>query len=243
LTEIKLFKSWTPPSASLERVENWYAEPFTKRTACQVPGQCGGDCDCGCPYNTMTETERLPSIESIAAIFPNEWLAFIVSPAEDEEFEPVHGKLVAHSPEPDEIFDAVNTVLWNQHVYVFFNGDFTAMKSSYGQMWDKTGDPITPKSYSGPKSATAENPVALSEPLPDNLVALVYSAVDQLYDTPNLSEAIRRLRLARVRAAAAANRELTILLDNGLDQLEGPLPRVNEVIWSLEEGLADLGLD
>ena len=81
-----------------------------------------------------------------------------------------------------------------------------------------------------------------SEPLPNNLVELVFSAVDQLYDTPNLSEAIRRLRLARVRAAAAANRELTTLLDSGLDQLEGSLPRVNEVIWNLEEGLADLGL-
>ena len=56
--------------------ENWYAEPFTKRTACRTPGQCGGDCDCGCPYNTMTEIERLPLIEEIATIFPNEWLAF-----------------------------------------------------------------------------------------------------------------------------------------------------------------------
>jgi hypothetical protein len=192
----------------------------------------------------MTETDRLPSIESIAAIFPNEWLAFIISPAEDEEFEPVHGKLVAHSPEPDDIFDAVNAVLWNQHVYVFFNGDFTALKSSYGQMWDKKVDPIIPKSYSGPKPATGkESSVPPVEPLPDNLVALVYSAVDQLYDTPNLSEAIRRLRLARVRAATAANRELTGLLDSGLDQLEGPLPRINEVIWKLEEGLADLELD
>ena len=192
----------------------------------------------------MTETERLPLIESIAAIFPNEWLAFIISPAEDEEFEPVHGKLVAHSPNPDEIFDAVNTVLWNQHVYIFFNGDFTALKSSYGQRWDRPVEPASPKSYSGPKPALAEESrAAPAEPLPDNLVALVYSAVDQLYDTPNLSEAIRRLRLARVRAAATANRELTALLDSGLDQLEGPLPRVNEVIWKLEEGLADLALD
>lgn len=244
MTEIKLVDNWTPAPTRLENTENWYAEPFTKRTACQVPGQCGGDCDCGCPYNTMTETERLPLIETIAAIFPNEWLAFLISPAEDEEFEPVHGKLVAHSPDPDEIFDAVNTVLWNQHVYVFFNGDYTALKSSYGQRWDKPVEPANPKSYSGPKPALgAESPVPPAEPLPDNLVALVYSAVDQLYDTPNLSEAIRRLRLARVRAAAAANRDLTALLDNGLDQLEGPLPRVNQVIWKLEDGLADLGLN
>ena len=242
MTEIQLLDSWTPRPNRLESTENWYVEPFTKRTACQVPGQCGGDCDCGCPYNTMTETERLPLIESIAKIFPNEWLAFIISPAEDEEFEPLHGKLIAHSPDPDQIHDAVNTVLWNQHVYVFFNGDFAAMKASYGDNWDRGAEPAIPKSYSGPKPITFENIGASPAALPDNLVELVYSVVDQLYDTPNLNEAVRRLRLARVRAAAASNQPLMALLDSGLDQLEGPLPRINEVIWQLEEGLADLGL-
>ena len=87
----------------LSTPENWYAEPFTKRTACQTPGLCGGDCNCGCPYNTMTELERLPLIEDVARIFPDEWLAFIISPEEDEDLEPVHGKLVAHSPASVEL--------------------------------------------------------------------------------------------------------------------------------------------
>jgi len=117
---------------TIETLENWYAEPFTKRAACQTPGQCDDDCDCGCPYNTMTDLDRLPLIEEIADMFPDEWLAFIVPPAEDDDPFPTRGKLVAHSPHPDEIFDAVNTVLWNQCVYTFFNGSIEAMLASYG---------------------------------------------------------------------------------------------------------------
>ena len=60
--------------------------------------------------------------------------------------------------------------------------------------------------------------------------------------TPNLSEVIRRLRLARVRVASIGDERLTALLDQALDQIEGPLPRINEVIWHLEEGLANLEL-
>ncbi|MCB0168723.1 MAG: hypothetical protein KDI79_31135 [Anaerolineae bacterium] len=220
----------------LAQPENWYAEPFTKRTACRTPGQCGGDCDCGCPYNTMTELERLPLIEEIAQIFPNEWLAFIISPQEDDDFEPVHGKLVAHSPEPDPVYDAVNTVLWNQHVYVFFNGDFAALQASYGDTWAEPLTPVEARTFSGPKQA-AEAAALL---LPDDLLELVYSVVDQLYGQPNLNEAIRRLRLARVRAAAAQHTALLPVLDGALDQLETALPRVNEVKWFLEEALLDL---
>jgi hypothetical protein len=85
----------------------------------------------------MTEIEQLPLIEEIAKIFPDEWLAFIVSPEEDDDYEPIHGKLIAHGPDPDEVYDAVNAVLWNQHVYVFFNGNFEAMQTSYGDGWEK----------------------------------------------------------------------------------------------------------
>jgi hypothetical protein len=221
----------------LDSAENWYAEPFTKRTACNTPGQCGGDCDCGCPYNTMTEVERLPLIEEIAAIFPNEWLAFIISPEEDDELEPTHGKLIAHSPDPDAVYDAVNTVLWNQHVYVFFNGDFAGLKNSYGDGWDSEPEPIEQRTYSGPKQILE---AAAAPTLPDNLAELVYSAIDQLYGQPNLNEAIRRLRLARVRAGNAGNQPLLPVIDNALDLLEGPLPRTNEVTWFLEEALAEL---
>ena len=239
MTEIKLLDTWTPSSGRLNETENWYVEPFTKRTGCKVPGQCGGDCDCGCPYNTMTETERLPLIETITRIFPNEWLAFIISPDEDEDFEPLHGKLIAHSPDPDEVYNAVNAVLWNQHVYIFFNGDFEAAKASYGDRWDHKSEAVEPRTYSGPKQI--EPPTkSLSDPLSDDLMELIHSAIDQLYGTPNLNGAIRRLRLARVRAAAEADEDLTALLDSALDQIEGPLPRINEIIWHLEEGLVDL---
>lgn len=239
MATLELFGSWPPSSVTEQITENWYIEPFTKRTGCKTPGSCGGDCECGCPYNTMTDVERLPLIEAVAKIFPNEWLAFIVSPEEDGEAEPVHGKLIAHSPHPDEVYDTVNTVLWNQHVYVFFNGSFEALQASYGPEWGKPVEPAKPQSYSGPKNA---GPTQLpAEPaIPADLGELIFSAIDRLYDTPNLNEAIRRLRLARVRSAAANNYAVSALLDRALDTLEGPLPRLNKVIWSLEEGLVDL---
>ncbi len=222
--------------------ENWYAEPFTKRTACNTPGQCGGDCDCGCPYNTMTELERLPLIEDIASIFPNEWLAFIISAQEDDDFEPMHGKLVAHSPNPDEVYDALNAVLWNQHIYVYFNGDYEGMKASYGDSWEQTTPQPEQRSYSGPKQIieAAESQTQPPPPLPDDLLDLIYSAIDQLYGQPRLNEAIRRLRLARVRATNTAEATLLPLLDSALDQLESPLPRINETIWFLEESLTEV---
>jgi hypothetical protein len=221
----------------LSTPENWYAEPFTKRTGCRRPGQCNGNCDCGCPYNTMTEVERLPLIEEIARIFPDEWLAFIISPAEDDEFEPIHGKLIAHSPDPDELYDAVNTVLWNQHVYIFFNGDFEQLKASYGQHWEQKTEPARQRAFSGPQQIQE---AAARISVPDSLIDLIYSAVDHLYGVPNLNEAIRRLRLARVRAAATGNEAFLPILAGALDQLETALPRVNEAAWFLEEALADL---
>ena len=75
----------------------------------------------------------------------------------------------------------------------------------------------------------------MSQPLPDKILDLVYSALDQLYGTPNLNEAIRRLRLSRVRAANAGQSDLLPILDGALDQLEAPLPRVNEAAWFLEQ--------
>jgi hypothetical protein len=212
--------------------ENWYTEPFTKRTGCKTPGQCGGDCKCGCPYNTMTEVERLPLIEDIAGIFPNEWLAFIISPVEDEEYEPIHGKLIAHSPDPDEVYNAVNAVLWNQHVYVYFNGVYETMKASYGSEWAQPSVPVVKRAYSGPQAGSL-----ISGTPPEDLTELIYSALDQLYDGPRLNEAIRRLRLARVRAVRQDQEALAVALDTALDMLEIPHPVIDEVIWQLEEAL------
>ena len=148
----------------------------------------------------MTEIDRLPLIEEIAQIFPNEWLAFIISSEEDEDLEPTHGKLIAHSPNPNEVYDAVNTVLWNQHVYVYFNGDFDELKESYGDTWEAETASVPQRTFSGPQQITDVATSDLLDPLPDGLMDLVYSALDQLYNMPNLNEAIRRLRLARVRA-------------------------------------------
>ena len=191
----------------------------------------------------MTEIDRLPLIEEVARIFPNEWLAFVISPDEDDDLEPTHGKLIAHSHDPDEVYDAVNTVLWNQHVYVYFNGEFDELKESYGDTWEKESVSVEQRTFSGPKQINDVAIVDLPDPLPDNLMDLVYSALDQLYNMPNLNEAIRRLRLARVRAANTANEPLIQILDSALDQLEVALPRVNEVTWFLEEALVELEND
>lgn len=232
MADIKLIDSWVPVAPPPSAGENWYAEPFSKKNGCQTPGQCGDDCQCNCPYNTMTNPGRLPLIESIARIFPNEWLAFILSPEEDDEYEPLHGKLIAHSPNPDEVHDAVGTVLWNQHVYVFFNGDFEAIKRSYGLAWTQ---PARAQNGSGVKEA----PAVL--PLPMDVSELIYSAIDRLYQKPpHLPEAVRRLRLARVKAVNQ-NRNLTTLLDSTLELIEEPSPHLEQIIWQLEEGLVDLG--
>ncbi len=235
MAEIKLFADGevsTPAPAA--QPENWYVEPFTKRKSCQVPGQCGGDCDCGCPYNNMTEVERLPLIADIAPIFPNEWLAFIISPAEDDEFEPIHGKLVAHSPIPDEVYDAVNTVLWNQHVYVCFNGDFETMKASYGPAWDQE-PALAANGAEAPAGPDLARPFLSDDPRD-----LVFSALDHLYGAPNFNEAIRRLRLARVWAASQTDHPLIPVIDAALDKLETAAPPVEEIIWDLEDSLAAL---
>lgn len=182
----------------------------------------------------MTEVDRLPLIDDIARIFPNEWLAFIISPSEDEEYEPVHGKLIAHSPDPDEIYDAVNTVLWNQHVYVYFNGSFDAMKTSYGSTWDQALEPA-PQPSAGPGLSSFERPSLAGDPRD-----LVYTALDQLYGVPRINEAIRILRLARVKAASQMDSSFIFALDAALDKLEAPIPLVEEIIWDLEEALAEL---
>lgn len=250
--EIKLLNHWANglsngetearPGRGVEP-ENWYVEPFTKRTGCRTPGQCGGDCDCGCPYNSLTEPERLPLIADIARLFPDEWLAFIIPPTEDDDLEPQHGKLVAHSSSPDDVYDAVNTVLWNQHIYLFFNGSFEALQGSYGDQWQPPSQPPAKRVSSGPKplNLPATESLTMSAPVvPNDLVDLIYSALDQLYDTPNLPEANRRFRLARVRAVNHHHQLLQQLLDQTLDMLAGPLPRIDEIIWLVEESLAEL---
>jgi hypothetical protein len=72
-------------------------------SSCSV-GQCGVDCDCGCPYTGMEEKGRVEEIAAVEARYPNEWLAF------------------------NEVWDAVNRITNNQVVHVYFNG---ALSDSY----------------------------------------------------------------------------------------------------------------
>ncbi len=212
--------------------ENWYAEPFTKSKSCHTPGQCDDDCDCDCSYAGMAQAENLPLIEDLAAIFPNEWLAFIVSPAEDDDPAPTHGKLVAHSPHPDEIFDAVNTVLWNQCVYTFFNGPAEAMQASYGET-------LNAPEQTAPQPMAAPSTPPEAAIVPEKLIDLLHSALDELYRTPpNPGEAIRRLRIAKVRLSYQADSPLHPLIDRALDGLEAAPVMVSEIIWQLEDDLS-----
>ena len=110
--------------------DDWVVGRFQKRHGCRTPGQCDQDCDCGCPYKGMSEADTLPLVATIAQHFPDEWLAFIVPPEEDDDPLPLHGKLVAHSRSLDDVHDAILTVLWNQCVYVFFNGDVASQDAS-----------------------------------------------------------------------------------------------------------------
>jgi len=118
-----------PPSPD-DVPADWTVGRFQKQHGCQHPGQCDADCDCGCPYKGMSEADSLPLITAITDHFPDEWLAFIVPPEEDDDPLPLHGKLVAHSPSLDDVQDAVLTVLWNQCVYVFYNGEVEAQQAS-----------------------------------------------------------------------------------------------------------------
>ena len=87
-------------------------------------GQCGIDCDCGCPYTGMVEKDRVEEIIAVELRYPNEWLGFVIPPGEDE-FQPERGMLVVHSIDDNEVWDALNRVTNNQVVHVYFNGSLS----------------------------------------------------------------------------------------------------------------------
>lgn len=84
-------------------------------------GECGVNCDCGCPYTDMEGRGRVELIAEVEQRYPNEWLAFVIPPGEDE-FAPDRGMLVVHSPDDDEVWEAVKRITHNQVVHVYFNG-------------------------------------------------------------------------------------------------------------------------
>jgi hypothetical protein len=89
-------------------------------SSCSV-GQCGVDCDCGCPYTGIEEKGRVEEIAVVEQRYPNQWLAFVIPPGENE-FAPERGMLVVHSGDDNEVWDAVNRITRNQVVHVYFNG-------------------------------------------------------------------------------------------------------------------------
>ncbi len=89
-------------------------------SSCSV-GQCGIDCDCGCPYTGMVEKGRVEEIATVELRYPDEWLGFVIPPGEDE-FQPERGMLVVHSTDDNEVWDALNRVTNNQVVHVYYNG-------------------------------------------------------------------------------------------------------------------------
>jgi len=83
--------------------------------------ECGVSCDCGCPYTAIEDRGNAEWIADVEARYPNEWLAFVIPPEEDE-FAPERGMLIVHSTDDNEVWDAVNRVTHNQIVQVYYNG-------------------------------------------------------------------------------------------------------------------------
>lgn len=87
--------------------------------------ECGVSCDCGCPYTAMVERGHVEPIAAVEERYPDQWLAFVIPPDEDE-FAPERGMLVVHSLDDNEVWDAVNRITHNQVVQVYFNGRLDA---------------------------------------------------------------------------------------------------------------------
>jgi hypothetical protein len=97
------------------------AEHGGKVAACGSHEGCGVNCTCGCPYTGMNERGLVESIPVVEQRYPDEWLAFVLPPGEDE-FAPERGMLVVHSTDEDEVFEAITKITHNQIVHVYYNG-------------------------------------------------------------------------------------------------------------------------
>jgi len=89
--------------------------------ACGTHEHCGPTCTCGCPYTAMEERGRVEVIAAVEPRYPEEWLAFVIPPGEDE-FAPERGMLIVHSTDDTEVWDAVTRITHNQIVHVYYNG-------------------------------------------------------------------------------------------------------------------------
>ncbi|PDW04984.1 hypothetical protein [Candidatus Viridilinea mediisalina] len=79
----------------------------------------------------MLEKGHIELIATIEARHPGEWLALVIPPGEDE-YAPEQAMLVVHSPNDNEVWDAVQQITANQVVHVYFNG-------SAEQYWEGMG--------------------------------------------------------------------------------------------------------
>lgn len=93
------------------------------RTACGSCGHatCGISCECGCPYTAMEERGNIELIMEIEQRYPQEWLALVIPPGEDD-FTPERAMLVVHSADDEEVWQAVKRITHNQVVHIYFNG-------------------------------------------------------------------------------------------------------------------------
>ncbi len=86
---------------------------------------CGPNCDCGCPYTGMEQRGVVEDVTLIEARYPDQWLAMVIPPGEDE-YHPDRAMLVAYGDNEDEVFDAAQRVTFNQVLHIYFNGSFDA---------------------------------------------------------------------------------------------------------------------
>jgi hypothetical protein len=70
----------------------------------------------------MEDRGNIEPIMVVEQRHPNEWLAFVIPPGEDE-YAPERGMLVVHSTNDDEVWAAVERITHNQVVHVYYNGD------------------------------------------------------------------------------------------------------------------------
>lgn len=69
----------------------------------------------------MEERGNIQYIHDVEQRYPDEWLAFVIPPGEDE-YAPERGMLVVHSKNDDELWQAVQHITHNQVVHIYFNG-------------------------------------------------------------------------------------------------------------------------
>jgi hypothetical protein len=69
----------------------------------------------------MAERGRVEAVTAIEARLPEQWVALVIPPGEDEE-SPTSAMLIAYGDDPDEVWDAVSRVTFNQVVHVYYNG-------------------------------------------------------------------------------------------------------------------------